>query len=105
MVKVIFSIEARHDIKSLDHFYNRSPRKAQTIRKKISEGVNTLQTFPKAGPVEIHFEDRSVTYRSLVIDKDFKLIYYIEEEIIYIVGIWDCRQDPLKIFDRLYPSC
>jgi len=105
MVKVTITADALEDLQNIKHFYKEYPGKEASIRKKIVKVYKLLETFPKAGPVEMHFEDRSITYRSLVIDKDFKLIYYIEEEIIYIVGIWDCRQDPLKIFDRLYPSC
>lgn len=31
-----------------------------------------------------------------------KIIYRIQEEIIFIVAIWDCRQNPLKMFDIIH---
>jgi hypothetical protein len=29
--------------------------------------------------------------------KHYKVIYYVEKNVIYIATIWDCRQNPVKL--------
>lgn len=48
-------------------------------------------------PIEPLLQERKEVFRSLVVRKNYKVIYYIQNTIIYIADIWDCRQDP----DRL----
>lgn len=33
-------------------------------------------------------------FRSLVVLRRYKVIYYVTDETIYVADIWDCRQDP-----------
>lgn len=40
------------------------------------------------------FEERAKTYRSIIINRRSKMVYYIEDETIYIAAFWDCRKDP-----------
>jgi plasmid stabilization system protein ParE len=101
MVKIIITESAREKLKNLKLFYKKEPSRAETIISKIREGYNTLRRFPKAGAIETYLENDRIIYRSLVVDKNYKLIYYIEANVVTIIAIWDCRQDPVKLFDEL----
>ena len=37
------------------------------------------------------------TYRSLIVRKLFKVVYRIEDKTIFIVAVFDCRQNPQKL--------
>jgi hypothetical protein len=38
----------------------------------------------------------------VVKNKRYKVIYYIEKDIIHISAIFDCRQDPEKLRNIIY---
>ena len=38
--------------------------------------------------------NREKEYHSLVVEKHFKLIYYIEGNNVRITAVWDIRRDP-----------
>lgn len=52
------------------------------------------------GQVEPYLEDLPVTYRYLV-EGNYKIIYKQKGANIYIMTIFDCRQDLSKLFEDL----
>jgi len=48
-------------------------------------------------PIEPLLSEFSELYRSLVIRKTYKVVYYIADDIIFIVAVFDCRQNPGKL--------
>lgn len=74
---------------------------AVNIRQSLILSVRQLVEFPQMAPVEPLLKRRKIKYRSLVVGRLFKIIYSIDEETIYIVGIWDCRQDPKKLKEKI----
>lgn len=67
---------------------------AEKFHKKTEEWLNLLSSSPLAGKTEPLLNNRSRTYRSIVITKQNKLIYFIENETIFIVDFWDTRREP-----------
>ena len=49
---------------------------------------------PNIGSIDPLFADRSVAYRSIIINGLSKMVYRIDDDTIYIVGFWDTRQEP-----------
>lgn len=46
------------------------------------------------GAIDPLFEDFSIAYRSIVINRLSKMVYYIDNDtVIYIVAFWDCRRE------------
>ena len=45
-------------------------------------------------PIEQELSDFEEEYRSLVVQKHFKIIYFIEHNSIFITAVWDSRQNP-----------
>lgn len=35
-----------------------------------------------------------IVNHSLVVEKHYKLIYYVEENKVFITAVWDIRRDP-----------
>ena len=62
----------------------------------VDRQVNLLAEFPEIGKVEPLLKDRKLVYRSLVVHKFFKLIYYVNEkkQRIVIADLWDTRREP-----------
>ena len=71
---------------ALQEFGLKTARKWQTQYKEIKR---LLEFMPK----------RYQKYRGAIIMKNFKIIYFYNEEkdIIWLVDLWDLRQDPRKL--------
>ena len=52
-----------------------------------------LRIFPQAGPIEPLLKGYDCEFRSLVVEKHYKLIYTVTDELIEIHAVWDCRQE------------
>lgn len=67
-------------------------------RKKFLQEVRRttgmLKQYSNLGILEPLFHDRQRTYRSIIIGGLSKLVYFVDNDIIYISSMWDCRQDP-----------
>ncbi|MDL2309891.1 type II toxin-antitoxin system RelE/ParE family toxin [Parabacteroides sp. OttesenSCG-928-B22] len=69
---------------------------AKRIAHKIEKSAARLATHPQMGPIEEYLKQKPEGYRSLVVHKNYKLVYHIEDQIIYISALFDCRQSPTK---------
>lgn len=68
----------------------------QRIVREVQEFVNLLPQNPQLGKVEPLLQDCSVEYRSYVINRINKVVYYIncDNNTIEIVALWDTRREP-----------
>lgn len=60
-----------------------------------------LSENPSLGHPEPLLAERKRNYRSLLIHKHFKLVYYATKDAIKIADIWDTRRDPDKLEKRI----
>lgn len=56
---------------------------------------------PQIGPIELSLTKKKEVYRYLMINKVFKELYFIKDEVIYIVAFWNCRQEPIRMHDMI----
>lgn len=92
--------EADAKVDAICRFYaNTNPQVANEIFADILEGVEQLKLFPKSAPQESLLGNRSELFRSLLVRRIFKIVYFIDEvtKEIVIVTIFDCRQSPKKL--------
>lgn len=69
------------------------------FEKEVDETVRRLAKFPNLGKQEFELaEDGSV--RSMPIRKLSKMIYFVEEDVLYIADVWSTRQDPNYLIGR-----
>lgn len=99
-MKVIWDEEALRGLNDLyDYSQELSPQGAKKLYNDILDEADRLATFPNIAKVEPLLSGYPLTYRSLVVRKNCKLIYFIDEEneAVVIVRLWDCRQDPARL--------
>jgi len=68
---------------------------ASKLARKMEKNDSLLIANPLLGSIEPVLEKHPLGYRYLMINSIFKEIYYIDKDSIYIVAIWDCRQNPI----------
>ena len=73
-----------------------SLEKVLEIRNQLLEKAASLTTDPHVGQYEEYLEHLEKGHRRLI-DGNFKIIYRIEEDCIYITDFFDTRQDPEKM--------
>ena len=72
------------------HYYSQSTTKHFYDSLKLYKSL--LQENPKIGALEPLLEDTGIAFSSVVLHKYFKLIYFIEGDVIYLADIWDTRR-------------
>lgn len=104
-MRVNWADEARADLRDiLDYLYRTFGSKAR--RKALvglKRSIRLLKHFPLLG--KPCFEDTALglPYRVLV-SKYYQLVYYIEDDTLIIVALWDSRKDPGRLRNRLNES-
>ena len=71
-----------------------SDRAATTMHNEILDEIDRLLSFPQMGPIEPLLAEEPEMFRSLVVCRHYKVIYLVENEIINIMDVWDCRRNP-----------
>ncbi|MDR1896354.1 MAG: type II toxin-antitoxin system RelE/ParE family toxin [Prevotellaceae bacterium] len=74
---------------------------ARKIVSDILRATERLSDFPEMAAVEQFLQEQPKTFRSLVVKKIHKVVYYIETDRIYIADVWDCRQNPEMLTQRV----
>ena len=94
-LKIVWTKFAIFELKGIYKYYkcNASISVAWNIKKKIFASVKQLQNRPLSGAIEDNLIDSEHKYRYLV-EGNYKIIYRCNNEIIYIIDIFDCRRNP-----------
>lgn len=69
---------------------------AEKIKKSIFSATKILVKQPFIGQIEENLADLKQSHRYLV-EGNYKIIYRVIDENIYITDVFDCRQNPQKI--------
>lgn len=81
----------------LDFFPPDVPReKVNQIRDRILDKAEQLIKNPYLGQVEVQLQHLGLSHRR-VISGHYKVIYRIQDEIIFVTDIFDNRQDSDKV--------
>ena len=67
---------------------------AGKFEKNIAEWEALIACNPGIGPREPLLAHRAEGFRSVVIHKNCKLVYYVEGDTLYIAALWDTRREP-----------
>jgi len=100
-MKIIFSDLALEQLESIyNYLQTKSNNAAVLIHNHILDEIERLRDFPQIAPIEPELIGYAHTYRSLVVKKSYKVVYYIENDAVNISALFDCRQDPQKLKDN-----
>jgi plasmid stabilization system protein ParE len=97
-IKVLWTETALKNLEEIFEYYKY--KASIKIAKKIVKGIVTtsikIQGNPQIGKVEELLTNRQNEYRFLIV-KNYKLIYWIDNNYIKVASVFDCRQNPEKL--------
>ena len=76
-------------------------RSASKLNDRVRQKGETLLKHPYSGPLEPLLSDRKRDYRFVSINKNYRMIYHVTNNFIWIVDIWDRRNDPNRLVSRV----
>ena len=76
---------------------------ARKFRESLKAQSLLLMDNPYLGKAEPLLADCTKEYRSLVVHKHYKLIYFVSEsnKTVYFVDVWDTRREPGSLSNRI----
>ena len=92
-MKVIWDPEAKKNRGQVAEYIRRQfgARCKIGFLQEVREVTKTLSTAPYIGKIEPLFEGRVRTYRSVIVNGLNKIVYFVEDDTIYIAAFWDTR--------------
>ncbi len=97
-IRVLWTETALNNLEDIFEFYKyqESVSIARKLVKEIVQSTLRLQKFPYIGKKENLLADRKNEYR-FIVERHYKIIYWIEGNYIKIAAVFDSRQNPQKI--------
>ena len=94
-----WSRRASYDIARIYQFYLAKAGEMVALRRlqKIKQDMECLKFMPSIGPTDEEYR-HTPTYRYLTV-LDYRIYYFVEDDVVVIAAIWDCRQGG-KIFEK-----
>jgi plasmid stabilization system protein ParE len=94
MRKLQFSNRSLKEIKNIVEYLNSkwSERTSKKFLNKLKENIDLIQINPELFPIS-EFEE----LRKCVVSKQTTVFFIIEKNKVYIVSVFDTRQNPNKI--------
>ena len=93
-MQIEWSEQSRSDLREILAYVgmNFGRRKAEEVLSDIRERAELLKDFPSLGRVFMKDSELGITYRSLTAKLN-KMVYFVDNETITIVTVWQNRQD------------
>ena len=101
-VKILWTAVAISQLEYIfDYYkYNASVKVARKIVSQIIDRTIVLEKNPYIGTKEPLLDKRKNEYRYLV-EGNYKIIYWIEDNTVTISIVYDCRSNPIKMTKQL----
>lgn len=94
-MKTIWTNIAKQELKQIFDYFKYvklTPSGANTIKMEIIEASRSIR-FPE----QYQIDEINSNYRRVIV-RNYKIVYRVENEIVYILRIFDTRQNPNKLF-------
>jgi len=97
-IVVVWSDNAIEELRSIyDYLYfNVSKKVADKISNAIVDKTLLLEQTPRVGQKEEMLAHLNKEIRYLI-EGNYKIVYWIDDDIISIATVFDCRMDPKKL--------
>ena len=82
--------------KIADYYFEYSPTASQSIVSAIFRKVALLEIYPSSYPIEQLLVKLNKQHRFMICG-NYKIIFRIVEQDVFIHVVFDCRQNPKKI--------
>jgi toxin ParE1/3/4 len=95
--RIIWTEFAKGNVKEIySYIALDSENRAKSVIQKILYSVTNLEEFPLIGSIESNLALIKKDYR-FIISGNYKIIYKLNENSIYIMTVFDSRRDPILI--------
>jgi len=95
---VVWSDSAIEELQNIyKYYYSKASKKvADKITNSIVDKTIKLEITPRMGQKEelLAYLKQEIRY---LVQGNYKIVYFIEENIVYIATVFDCRKDPIKL--------
>lgn len=97
-MEIIWSNFAINSLKGIFDYYsiNVNRKVAYKIKKQILASTKQLISNPKSGQTEFYLDELKQNHR-YILTGNYKVIYRIDKETIFINDVFDVRQNPNKM--------
>ena len=97
-LRVFWTDTARFQLEDIFTYYKDKAniRVARKLVKQIIDRTIQLEKNPDSGPKEPLLSNRKFEFRYLV-EGNYKIIYWKQDNYIKIATVFDCRQNPEKM--------
>lgn len=97
-MKILWTKKAENHLIEIYAYYKRNVfvKVAKSIKQSIFDRTEILQTHPKSGQTEELLKENNYEFRYLV-ESNYKIIYWIEKDIVNIAAVFDCRRNPTEL--------
>lgn len=102
MSQIVWTNFAISELKNIYLYYRMvaGEKVADKIRKSVFDATRRLIKDPLIGVIEENLQDLKQGHRYLV-EGNYKIIYKVIQNTIYITDIFDCRQNPQRMKKRI----
>ena len=104
-MKVRVLPRAKEEVKRMADYANTrwNRRVGRNVLQNFRKNMALLAHQPWLGCLEPLLSDRARAYRSLVIHKHCKVVYFVDEEAdtLVIADVWDTRREPKNLMQNL----
>ena len=93
-----WSEQSRNDLREITTYVgvNFGRRKAEEVFADIRSQADMLKAFPNIGRVFVKDKELDITYRAFT-NKLNKMVYFVDDDTINIVTVWQNRRDIKKL--------
>jgi len=97
-MNIVITNPAKRSLKNHYIFYKREATQevAERLKAELIQAIESLKSHPNLGQVEENLSSLKMNHRYLV-KRHYKIIYRIENDIVYITDFFDTRQNPAKM--------
>ncbi len=98
-MKVKFTAAAWRRMRQIRAYHTKqgNSKKGRKITYRILEKSKALEDHPNIGQEEENLKELGQGHRYVLVDKIYKIIYFVIKPIVFITDIFDTRQDPDKM--------
>ena len=66
----------------------------QEFMDEVEQATLSLADMPTKGKIDPLFAHRKQTYRSIIVRRLNKIVYYVNDDTLHIAAFWDTRREP-----------
>jgi plasmid stabilization system protein ParE len=107
MMKVKWTLLAKDGLREIANYIKKNfgAQARMDFLHDVKHTNKLLGSQPYMGPIELTLDGHPEGFRSIVVHKLSKIIYYIDNDHIEVADFWNCRQAPENLANRIKTQC